>query len=1382
MSTANDTDLLLVERNGVQYQITYEQMSTLNEDDLLLIERDGVQYKVEAQHVSVANGVIQTPVEVLTPVNNAGITYNPVSEAITAVERAPGSSHVITFPEILSVSGGERMTTVDLYGEEWTTNYADTNEGDTWTSPDSLLPTNLVGKKSLALYRGDLISLYSIDYDDFFDRRVDTSGNTTKRVWIYDFTYKCYKNTALWSISAQSGTYGCAYSQDGVNWTTFGRNLSLNTREVFATLPAAARYVCVYSNTGSQFEEPIYHHVGDIFNTSVLTLADNTNFSAVNVGDVIAKFEQRDWGMAYNHGTVPEYSFDGRYDRASYSNSKHTWTADGLSGRPEPIETHGLRLRYYFSGHNAVQVHSNLVDFWIDSVNVNGYDRTNDVNSGYNTFFFNEIDELQSFAAKRSYSNYNYNHTSSQVYDVYVRKLGHWIPLINADIGGTGWECVIDAIDPSNNTISICGGRWFPSSEIRSFDDHLTMEKFDTINGYDDDGINSVEEESSINYLFDGSDRPVILEQEGYAKYEPPTALPINSSLRIKAVVQHTNDSAFLEVNGVTIDTTSFPTGPNSNRHQPTTWVDIVDPSTGNSFTELSSFKFGWDKPNNKPQILISAIEIDGVVLEDNKSSLTSVTRSYDYDIKLTLAGNSNLEYLTSNVVMSNGVADSNGIYQQTPYELTTGNIIRCGRILDLATFSTNFSTTGREDWQYLFGYSGSRKVLTDGQYIEIAFDPPLPKGSTFELYCGNQWGGPGGIVINGIEVGEFAPYSENDTSYGWTDFAPYITSDSVSTIRIARDENIANGRLYNNGIRIDGRVIDRNDIFLKFDNPSPDTQYFKEGDPLQRISYWLKGSWIDGGSADSVGTVGITKLFDGRDSTRGYYAYGWSNPDGRSVSFTNLPYGQPGDYKMWGHNIGAYREDLGRSVYAYWSLNFTAGTTSFTSNVNDFHANRITPITVDHEGSFNSASIGQTHFAGGTGYIDAIEFQGKRLVDTSIDDVASTFVRFGYDSTVMMVNGGNYYADPANGGDGTFASSEGRDDGDSIRSANPPFNQDQDWSNTITVTGGTHNTTYPLSHIFDSRILHIDHAYSTTYCYAVGSDYVTATFETPVPFNEIEINGISYSPSSNSGSLVLIDSGGPGGTARDVTITEPFNNYTYIYSRTNVKDLGTDIEGDLVSPLIGFKMKSSVLLSAIHIDGKMLVDQSVTNYGSIAESQITMQTNGGRGLIVKTLPDTNIVLLTDTSDDFERFVIGKLDRLGNAGNTGETGDPANAIDFYLASALSVIPEAAPAPSAVTFTSQNAGTTAFTALPADRTRISSRTWTLESGTTPSGPWSLVGTFEDLDMNASQDGATPWSSRPYLAPNTYYRVKVAYNSTQVETPVESTYHIFKTGDE
>ena len=102
----------------------------------------------------------------------------------------------------------------------------------------------------------------------------------------------------------------------------------------------------------------------------------------------------------------------------------------------------------------------------------------------------------------------------------------------------------------------------------------------------------------------------------------------------------------------------------------------------------------------------------------------------------------------------------------------------------------------------------------------------------------------------------------------------------------------------------------------------------------------------------------------------------------------------------------------------------------------------------------------------------------------------------------------------------------------------------------------------------------------------------------------------------------------------------------------------------------------------------------------------------------------------------------------------------------------------APGPDEITFTSQNQGTPTFSGVDAT---LASRTWTLESGTTATGPWTLVDTYVDYDVLNSQTGATPWTSnKPNLTPNTFYRVKVQYNSTNAES-VESVYNTFKTGD-
>ena len=90
MSTLQDSDLFIVDRNGTNYQLPNSQMSTLQDTDLFVVERSGVNYKIEAKDVSTGStGSIETPVAVLTPLNgagtNAGQPYQPLSTAITAV-------------------------------------------------------------------------------------------------------------------------------------------------------------------------------------------------------------------------------------------------------------------------------------------------------------------------------------------------------------------------------------------------------------------------------------------------------------------------------------------------------------------------------------------------------------------------------------------------------------------------------------------------------------------------------------------------------------------------------------------------------------------------------------------------------------------------------------------------------------------------------------------------------------------------------------------------------------------------------------------------------------------------------------------------------------------------------------------------------------------------------------------------------------------------------------------------------------------------------------------------------------------------------------------------------------------------------------------------
>ena len=101
----------------------------------------------------------------------------------------------------------------------------------------------------------------------------------------------------------------------------------------------------------------------------------------------------------------------------------------------------------------------------------------------------------------------------------------------------------------------------------------------------------------------------------------------------------------------------------------------------------------------------------------------------------------------------------------------------------------------------------------------------------------------------------------------------------------------------------------------------------------------------------------------------------------------------------------------------------------------------------------------------------------------------------------------------------------------------------------------------------------------------------------------------------------------------------------------------------------------------------------------------------------------------------------------------------------------------APSPSEIVFTSSNAGTTAYSG--SDSTLLS-RTWKLESGSSSTGPWSLIGNYIDTGVASSQDGATQWATAPTLSANTYYRVGVTYVASNA-ADVASSNNIFKTGD-
>ena len=275
MSTINDSDLLLVERNGNLHQITYDQMSTLNDDDILLVERGGVQYKVEAQYISTgANGLIIPPVEVLTPINGAGITefdqYEPLSSTITAVGEA-GTIAKET-DEILSVVDEAPIVSWDI---------AD-GSSPSFVNTDINFATELAAKGVTAitginLYLDDVSGYpYTSNLGGFTLNNVDLVG--AAQVSLISYNGTPYNSNYSWVSFFNGGGYN--QCQGSTTYTCLFHPRSLGTVAKLKVLSVGGR-VSLLDQDGAE------HFIIGSSGKKVLSFPTNTNFSGLSVGDVV---------------------------------------------------------------------------------------------------------------------------------------------------------------------------------------------------------------------------------------------------------------------------------------------------------------------------------------------------------------------------------------------------------------------------------------------------------------------------------------------------------------------------------------------------------------------------------------------------------------------------------------------------------------------------------------------------------------------------------------------------------------------------------------------------------------------------------------------------------------------------------------------------------------------------------------------------------------------------------------------------------------------------------------------------------------------------------------------------------------------------------------
>ena len=289
MSTVNNSDLLVVERDGNLYQIAYDQMSTLNDDDLLLVERGGVQYKVEAQYVSTgANGLIIPPVEVLTPINGAGITvfdqYEPLSSTITAVGEA--GTIAKNTDDIQSVNSG---LTIDVGFYDPTAKGTNNSGSVSLVTPSNADISNVTFESVSSGQVYDSSSNSSLPgYQPYVivDMKSNVSG----------FSYTLTGGgMATVSLSVYSSTTGIAGS-----WGNKETFVMVNNSSETFNYSASGRYFLLVRNgngdsTGTGLNDvPGYSYglmpfiISSTFTLpTVLSFPTNTNFSGLSVGDVV---------------------------------------------------------------------------------------------------------------------------------------------------------------------------------------------------------------------------------------------------------------------------------------------------------------------------------------------------------------------------------------------------------------------------------------------------------------------------------------------------------------------------------------------------------------------------------------------------------------------------------------------------------------------------------------------------------------------------------------------------------------------------------------------------------------------------------------------------------------------------------------------------------------------------------------------------------------------------------------------------------------------------------------------------------------------------------------------------------------------------------------
>jgi len=1422
MSTINDSDLLLVERNGNLHQITYDQMSTLNDDDILLVERGGVQYKVEAQYVSTGpNGVIVTPVEVLTPINGAGITefdqYEPLSSAITVVGE----------------SGTLARDTDEI---ESVTDISNWNQSQTWSS------------------FGTGSHYGSRDWTKAFDGVISTSADghtfpnaSQTMTWTPSSPITVNESVVLYGINdTDNSTYGIKLNGGSnfvlpANSGVFGVPVTISANDIGGSLSSIS-LICNASQYGPYLTAVEVDGkrlvdagiAGATITGKLLSFPTNTNFGELSVGDdvsgvngggslyldgdaVIKIASNAGAANIFNIQSNEAFSIEAWVyptSLGSYNNIMSGWDSScsyrgvlfhildngqiffgGLGGATYTSNAGSAGVVTTNKWHHVAVTRNNGGDceFYIDGVSVGSFSNSNAANN-HNCGVFIGANMDGHADGSGGMADYRWHG--------YISNLRY---VVGHETYTSNFTPPTEPLTPTSQNVPSGACKFLAAQDATSFDT-----------------------ESSGIYMAADYGTPVASEQNPFsvnitsidAAATPPTITVdggtwttsdrLTSQISYEKSLTFTNDTQLanmvgpLEMADATGNNSLTPTTSNvvSTSFTPSASFFNTTLYTGNASSNVQTFDTSVDMQNNggmiwfksrqhsqaariidtyrgtRPTLIPSsntgnnALGADGLTFLDDGFSIgwdgNDIASSYNYvawsfaekpgffDI-VTWDGNYTNREIAHNLGSVPGfimVKRTSANEDWTCYHksLGAGSFIQLNSALASSGLAQFMNNTDPTSTHFSIG-THERVNQTGHSYIAYIFaDNP-----SNQIKCGSYAGtGPGMTVDVGFRPHWVMLKSSSHGSTNW------VIADSSRPNEVLWPNSSDAAYPHSVSFTDTGFTLESNSSYMNLSGY--DYIYIaigEVGDPAQ-----TEITFQDNTSLSAL-TSGMTIASNGGMLSVPTFSVDTYSGNNDTQSIDNgIDLAGEGGLTWIKYRAGQF----GTGHYLYDTERGSASINSNNTNTEYSPDNRLTfdssgfNVSIDGGSATNATDYPYVawSFRKAPGFFDIQTWTGSGVEGREIPhNLGST------PGMIMIKRTGG------GGSENWVVYHKGLGIGQNLT-----LNHNYA-SNSFAYVTAVSDTAFNVSMQFQTN----GNDPSVTYVAYIFADD---------PSNEIKCGSYTGTGANNNNidcgfepKWVMIknadESGGSNNNKSDWYISDHKRGFSSHYGSMTGKSLSANTntgelsDATIVVSATGFKPAT----------GGEEYGKSGIKYIYMAIGSPTASGGPAIGtLITDADPSTNKVSVDTTSWPTGNTVTGPTlsasltSILEVSGNTIFGNGPTGTwMSGYYAEG-SEINAAPPGPSEITFTSQNQGTPAFSGVDAT---LASRTWTLESGTTATGPWTVVDSYVDYDVLNSQDGSTPWTSnKPTLQPNTYYRIKVQYNSTNAES-VESVYSTFKTGD-